>query len=281
VRATLATIGDADVHAPSAIVVGEVAALNLAWFENRPLFGRSIVVTRAREQASELRARLELLGAEVIELPAIAIEPVDVALPHLFRYDWLVFTSANGVEAFFERGLASAGLDTRALAGVRVAVVGPGTERALAARGILADLVPERSVGEALLDEFPDPDGADAAILIARAEQARDVLPDELTERGYTVDILPVYRTVRPDPDAAAVTRVREGRVDAITFTSSSTVTNLCDLLGAAPDPQPLVASIGPVTSATARERGLKVDTEANPHTIDGLVDALVSALQQ
>ena len=128
-------------------------------------------------------------------------------------------------------------------------MIGPGTERALVARGIVADLVPDRSVAEALLDAFPDPDGADAAVLIARAEQARDVLPDGLAERGYTVDILPVYRTVRADPDAAAVTRVREGRVDAITFTSSSTVTNLCDLLGAVPDPQPLVVSIGPVTS--------------------------------
>ncbi len=281
VRATLATIADAGVQAPSAIVVGDVAALNLAWFENRPLFGRSVVVTRAREQASELRARLEVLGADVIELPAIAIELVDVAVPDLSNYDWLVFTSANGVEAFFECGLASAGLDARALAGVRIAVIGPGTERALSARGILADLVPDRFVAEALLDAFPNADRAEAGVLIARAEQARDVLPDGLTELGYTVDILPVYRTVRAEPDAAALTRVREGRVDAITFTSSSTVVNLCDLLGTVPDPQPLVVSIGPVTSATARERGLEVDTEADPHTIDGLVDALVSSLQR
>jgi uroporphyrinogen III methyltransferase / synthase len=280
-RATLATIADAGVQAPSAIVVGDVAALNLAWFENRPLFGRSVVVTRAREQASELRGRLELLGADVIELPAIAIELVDVALPRLSSYDWLVFTSANGVDAFFERGLAAAGLDARALAGVRIAVIGPGTQRAVTARGILADLVPDRFVAEALLDAFPNPDGPDAAVLIARAEQARDVLPDGLAERGYTVDILPVYRTVRGEPDAAAVKRVREGRVDAITFTSSSTVVNLCDLLGAVPDPQPLVVSIGPVTSATARERGLEVNVEAEPHTIDGLVDALVSSLQR
>jgi uroporphyrinogen III methyltransferase / synthase len=281
VRATLATIGDTGVQAPSAIVVGDVAELNLAWFENRPLFGRSVVVTRAREQASELRTRLELLGADVIELPAIVIEPVDVALPDLSNYDWLVFTSANGVDAFFERGLASAGMDARALAGVRVAVIGPGTERTLTARGILADLVPDRFVAEALLDAFPNPDRAGAGILIARAEQARDVLPDGLGELGYTVDVLPVYRTVRAEPDAAAVTRVREGHVDAITFTSSSTVANFCDLLGAVPDPQPLVVSIGPVTSATARERGLNVDTEADPHTIDGVVDALVSSLQR
>jgi uroporphyrinogen III methyltransferase/synthase len=281
VRATLATIADAGVRAPSAIVVGEVAALNLAWFENRPLFGRSVVVTRAREQTSELRARLELLGADVIELPAIAIEPVAVTLPDLSSYDWLVFTSANGVDAFFERGLGTAGLDARALGGVRVAVIGPGTERALTARGVIADLVPERVVAEALLDAFPKPDRPEARVLIARAEKARDVLPDGLAEVGYAVDILPVYRTVRAEPDAAAVTRVRDGRVDAITFTSSSTVTNLCDLLGSDPDPQPIVVSIGPVTSRTARERGLVVHAEADPHTIDGLVDALVSALQR
>jgi uroporphyrinogen III methyltransferase/synthase len=192
-----------------------------------------------------------------------------------------VFTSANGVDAFFEQGLAAAGMDARALAGVRVAVIGPGTERALAARGLVADLVPDRAVAEGLLDAFPKPDHPQARVLIARAETARDTVPDGLTEAGYTVDIVAVYRTVRAEPDAAAVTQVREGRVDAITFTSSSTVTNLCDLLGALPDPQPLVVSIGPVTSETARGRGLTVDAEADPHTIDGLVDALVSALQR
>ena len=147
--------------------------------------------------------------------------------------------------------------------------------------GFHADLVPDRSVAEALLDEFPSPDQPEAGVLIARAEQARDVLPDGLTGRGYTVDILPVYRTVRVEPDAAAVSRVREGRVDAITFTSSSTVTNFCAEVGALPDPQPAVISIGPVTSQTARERGLEVHTEADPHTIDGLVDALVASLQR
>ncbi len=164
---------------------------------------------------------------------------------------------------------------------MRVAVIGPGTELALAARGIQADLVPDRSVAESLLDAFPSPDATEATVLIARAELARDVLPDGLAERGYRVDILPVYRTVRAESDAAAVSRVREGRVDAITFTSSSTVANLCDLLGGVPDPQPLIVSIGPVTSTTARERGLQVDAEADPHTIDGLVDALVSSLQR
>jgi uroporphyrinogen III methyltransferase/synthase len=279
VRATLATIADAAVRAPSAIVVGEVAALDLGWFERRPLFGRSVVVTRAREQASALRTRLERLGAEVVELPSIAVEPVEFSLPELGATAWLVFTSANGVEAFFARGMAPAGLDARALAGTRLAVIGPGTERALARHGVRADLVPERFVAESLLDAFPDPAGPGARVVIARAEQARDVLPDGLRDRGFDVDVLPVYRTVQAAPDPEQLDRVRNGAVDAITFTSSSTVTNLCDLLGEVPDPQPLVVSIGPVTSDTARARGLRVDAEADPHTVDALVDTLVHAL--
>src|SRR5262249_54862474 len=160
-----------------------VAALDLRWFEARPLFGRSVVVTRAREQASELRARLETLGAEVIELPAIAIEPVAFTVPDLAEYEWLVFTSVNGVQAFFERGLVGAGLDARALAPVRVAAIGPGTARALADRGIRVDLLPERFVAESLLETFPSPTVDGARVLLARAEHARDVLPDGLRER--------------------------------------------------------------------------------------------------
>ena len=279
VRATLATIADAGVRAPAAIVVGEVAGLDLSWFESRPLFGRSVVVTRAREQASELRRRLEALGAEVIEVPAIAIEPVSFDVPDLDRYRWLVFASANGVAAFFDRGLAPAGLDVRALAGLRVAAIGPGTANALMAHGLQADLLPERFVAESLLEAFPAPGEHGERVLIARAEQARDVLPAGLSERGYEVDVLAVYRTVTATPDPKALERARAGAVDALTFTSSSTVTNLCDLLGAVPAPQPLVASIGPVTSKTAMERGLRVDVEATEHTIGGLVDALLRAL--
>jgi uroporphyrinogen III methyltransferase/synthase len=281
VRATLATIGEAGVRAPSAIVVGDVAALDLSWFESRPLFGRSVVVTRAREQMSGLRQRLEALGADVIELPAIVIEPVDVVVPDLGLYSWLVFTSANGVDAFFDRGLAPSGLDARALAGLQVGCIGPGTDAALGAHGVRADLVPERPVAEAFLDAFPDPGASGERVLLARAEQGRDVLPDGLAARGYAVDVLPVYRTVRAQPEPDVVARVVEGRVDAITFTSSSTVTNLCDALGALPSPQPLVVSIGPVTSETARARGLRVDAEADPHTVDGLVDALVAAVHR
>jgi uroporphyrinogen III methyltransferase / synthase len=279
-RATLATVADAGVQPPSAIVVGAVAELDLAWFEARPLFGRSVVVTRAREQASELRHRLEELGAEVLELPAVAIEPVDFALPSLDRYAWLVFTSANGVIAFFDRGLAPVGLDARALAGLRLAAIGPGTAAALAGRGVRADLVPERFVAESLLEAFPAPAADGEPVLIARAERARDVLPEGLSERGYEVDVLAVYRAVAADPDPAAVERVQRGEVDALTFTSSSTVANLCDLLSGVPEPQPLVASIGPVTSKTAIDRGLRVDVEAAEHTIGGLVEALLRALR-
>jgi uroporphyrinogen III methyltransferase/synthase len=279
VRATLATVVEAGVQAPAAIVVGDVAGLDLSWFESRPLFGRSVVVTRAREQASELRRRLEALGAEVVELPAIALEPVDFELPPLDRHAWLVFTSANGVHAFVDRGLREAGLDARALAGTKIAAIGPGTAAALADHGLRADLLPERFVAESLLEAFPPPAAPAEGVLLARAERARDVLPAGLTERGYEVDVLAVYRTVTAAPDPAVVERVRAGEVDALTFTSSSTVTNLCDLLGVTPAPQPLVVSIGPVTSKTAMERGLRVDVEATEHTIDGLVDALLHAL--
>jgi uroporphyrinogen III methyltransferase/synthase len=279
VRGTLATIADADVRAPSAIVVGDVAALDLSWFEARPLFGRSVLVTRAREQASALRAHLEALGAEVVELPAIAVEPLDVKLPALDDYSWLVFTSVNGVVGFFDRGLDAVGLDARTLAAIRVAAIGPGTEQTLRARGIRADLVPQRAVAESLLDTFPEPVARGERVLIARAEQGRDVLPDGLAARGYAVDVLPVYRTVPAPADPALLTRLRAGGVDAIAFTSSSTVANLCDAWGTVPDPQPIVVSIGPITSDTARTRGLRVDVEADPHTIDGLVEALLGIL--
>jgi uroporphyrinogen III methyltransferase/synthase len=279
VRATLATIADAGVRSPSAIVVGAVAGLDLAWFERRQLFGRSVVVTRAREQASELRNSLESLGAEVLELPTIAFEPLDFALPPLHRYAWLVFTSANGVDAFFERGLAMAGYDTRALGALRVAAIGPGTVGALEARGVRPDLVPERFVAESLLEAFPAPGSPGERVLVVRPEEARDVLPEGLGARGHEVDVLSVYRTVKAAPDDAMLERVRTGKVDAITFTSSSTVTNLCDVLGGVPDPQPVVVSIGPVTSDTARARGFRVDAEADPHTIAGVVDAVAAAL--
>jgi uroporphyrinogen III methyltransferase/synthase len=190
-----------------------------------------------------------------------------------------VFTSANGVRAFFERGLDAAGLDARALGGLRLAAIGPGTAAALEARGLRPDLVPERFVAESLLDAFPGLATPGERVLLARAEQARDVLPEGLGERGYLVDVLAVYRTVRTEPDPSVVEQIRAGKVDAVTFTSSSTVTNFVDAIGELTGPQPLVISIGPVTSATASERGLRVDAEADPHTIEGLVRAVAEAL--
>ena len=237
------------------------------------------MITRAREQASRLRERLEQLGAEVIELPTIRVEAVELTLPALDAYAWLVLTSANGVYALFDRGLTPAGLDARALGGLRVAAIGPGTAAALVARGIRADLVPERFVADSLLEAFPAaPAGTEPRVLLARAEQARDVLPEGLEARGYAVDVLPVYRTVRAEPDPGELERVREGKVDAITFTSSSTVTGFCDLVRVLPDPQPRVISIGPITSRTAAEQGLRVDDEADPHSVEGLVAAVLAA---
>jgi uroporphyrinogen III methyltransferase/synthase len=281
VRTTLGALASSEVtiKPPSAIVVGAVAALDLGWFEQRPLFGRRVVVTRAREQASELRARLEELGAEVIELPSIEISPLEFSVPDLGRYAWLVFTSGNGVRHFFDRALVAKGLDARALAGLRVAAIGPGTAAELAAHGVRPDLLPERFVAESLLEAFPPPGERGERVLLARAETARDVLPDGLAAAGYGVDVLPVYRTETATPSPDALERVRAGAVDALTFTSSSTVTNFADLVGPLPAPGPTVVSIGPVTSATAVARGLTVTTEADPHTIDGLVDALLATL--
>jgi uroporphyrinogen III methyltransferase/synthase len=283
IRATLGTIADAGVESPSAIVVGDVAGLDFSWFERRPLFGRTIVVTRAREQASKLRTRLETLGANVIELPSIRIATREFTMPDLRAYGWVVFTSANGVDAFFDRGLRPSGLDSRALAPVRIAAIGPGTAAALDRRGLRVDLLPERFVAESLLDAFPAPKAGGGAerVLLARAEAARDALPEGLAAKGYAVDVLAVYRTepVPPDPEMLAHLRSAANFVDAITFTSSSTVDNFCDAVGPLPAPPPAVISIGPVTSDTARTRGLKVDVEADPHTIDGVVEAVMQKL--
>ena len=277
-RTTLGLLDAAGCTPPAAIVVGAVAGLDLAWFERRPLFGRRIVVTRAREQASGLRRRLEELGADVVELPSITIEALPVEIPELAAFGWVAFTSANGVAAFFA-ALQASGRDARSLGRLRVAAIGPGTADALVRHGISADVVPARFVAEALVEAFPDPIVADERVLVARAEQARDALPAGLGERGYDITVLAVYRTALGQPDPAALARVHAGDVDAITFTSSSTVHNLVDLLGEAPDPQPIVVSIGPVTSDAARSRGLRVDAEAATSTIDGLIDALLRSL--
>ena len=275
VRATLATLADRELRPPCTIVVGPVAAERLDWFERRPLLGRRVVVTRARDQAGELADRLRLAGADVVEVPTIALaEPSDggSGLRDVVRrvdgFDWVVLTSPNGARRF-----TALLRDGRDLAGVRLAAIGPGTAAALAEAHLVADLVPERYVAESLLEAFPDPPTDGGRVLLARAEVARDVLPDGLVERGWDVEVVSAYRTVPvalTDQQRAAVRGA-----DAITFTSSSTVQHLVAAAGADNVP-PVVAAIGPVTAATARGYGMEVAVEADVHTIPGLVDALV-----
>jgi uroporphyrinogen III methyltransferase/synthase len=252
---------------------GPVAGLrrNLAWFESRPLHGRTIAVTRARAQASGLAARLRALGGEVIEAPAIRIAPIAGAAPDLARYDLLCLTSPNGVRLLFER-LSAAGRDARALAGLRVAAIGPGTARALGHHGIVADVVPERFVAEGLVEALADLPIERA--LIARAAEARDVLPDALRRRGAEVDVLDLYETVSEPltpPQRQAV-----AAADYVTFTSSSTVRFFFAQAEAELAQRARLVSIGPVTSQTLREHGREPDVEAIRHDIDGLIEALV-----
>ena len=279
VRATLATIGERDLGTPSTIVVGEVAAEDLAWFENRPLFGRRIVVTRARDQASELVERLSALGAATVEVPAIEIrDPADggAALAAAARrlaggaYDWVVVTSPNGARRLLA-AVRDAGLDARAFGGTRLAAIGPGTADALAAGNLVPDLVPDRFVAEALVEAFPTGSGR---VLLARAAIARGALPAGLAAKGWDTDVVDAYST-EPVPLGPEQAGALAG-AEVVTFTSSSTVTNFLRAIGDRPVP-PVVAAIGPITAATARDNGLTVDVEADVHTIPGLVDALVA----
>lgn len=280
VRATLATIGDHPLASPSVIVIGRVAALDLRWFESRPLFGRRVVVTRTRAQASALSARLRAVGADPVEVPVIEVrDPLDggtglaAAADRCAAggYDWVVVTSPNGAQR-----LLAALRDARDLGGTKVAAIGPGTAAALAAGNVVADLVPERFVAEGLLEAFPSPPSGGGRVLLARAREARDALPDGLTAAGWSVDVVEAYRTVPVVPDADERRRLADA--DAITFTSSSTVTSFVAAFGVDAVP-PLVACIGPITAATARGLGLTVAVEATEHTIDGLVDALVAVV--
>ncbi len=291
VTATLATIAEAvereGVGAPALIVVGPVVERReaLAWLERRPLHGRRVVVTRARAQASGLAATLRALGAEVVELPSIRIEPLmeseetQRAVAAIGEYALVCVTSPNGAHLLFE-ALANAGLDARALGGTGVtgttiAAIGPGTARALVEHGISADVVPEKFVAEALIEALAPVEVKGRRVLVARAAEARDVLPDALRERGAEVDVVALYETVREDPDPAAIEAARDA--DYVTFTSSSTVRNLVEALGDDFPRGARIVSIGPITSETAREAGLEVHVEAERHDIDGLVEALVA----
>ena len=277
VTATLDTIAveaaAAGIRPPAIAVIGPVAAMRerIDWLERRPLAGVSVAVTRAREQASGLAARLRALGAAVVEAPAIRIVALDGPAPDLGRYDLVALTSPNGVRLLFER-LHAAGQDARALAGARVAAIGPGTAAALRQHGVLADIVPERFLAEGLVDALRDLDVQRA--LIARAAQARDVLPRSLRERGVEVDDVALYETVAEPLSEAQLAAV--GQADYVTFTSSSTVRFFVAAAGERINHHSRIASIGPVTSETLREHGLEPHVEAARHDIDGLVEALV-----
>ncbi len=264
----------ADVRAPAIAVFGPVAAMRqrLQWAEHRTLHGVSIAVTRARAQASGLVAHLRALGADVVEAPAIRIVPIAGDAPDLQDYDLVCLTSPNGVRVLFER-LAAAGRDARALAGARVAAIGSGTAAALGEHGVIADVVPERFVAEGLVEALADVPVRRA--LVARAAEARDVLPDALRARGAEVDVLALYETVAEPLDEAALEALES--VDYVTFTSSSTVTFFFDVAGDRLGEDARLASIGPVTSAALRARGREPDVEAEQHDIDGLVAALVA----
>jgi len=276
-----ARVAAAEIRPPAITLVGPVAELRetIAWLERRPLHGEVVAVTRARAQASGLATRLRELGAEVVETPAIRIQPRPVegelreAIGRIEEYSLVCLTSPNGVRLLFE-GLGQTGGDARALAAATVAAIGPGTAAELARHGIRADVVPERFVAEALVEALASVPVEGRRVLVARAAEARDVLPEALRKRGAEVDDVALYETVAEplgDDGRAAL-----DRATYVTFTSSSTVRFLIGA-GAELPPAARVVSIGPVTSETAREHGLTVDVEAERHDVEGLVTALVA----
>ena len=261
-------------------------AETLKWWENRPLWGKTAVVTRSRDQASRLVDLLNAAGARCLEVPTIEIRPpadfapLDEALQHLSRYEWVIFTSANGVRAFMDR-LFHMGLDVRVLGRARLAVIGPATAEALRGYGLVADVVPDTFQAEGLLSVLEPKLLGGRRILLARAEQARDVLPEGLARLGVKVDVVPVYRAVPPasvPPEAAEA--LAEGRVDILTFTSSSTVHNFAGLVGQEAFQElaarGTVASIGPITTATLSEYGITPQIEPAAFTIPALAAAIV-----
>ena len=294
VTGTLATAAEkgraAGLAAPVVAVVGDVVGLRdeLAWFDNRPLFGKRVLVTRSRTQASRMCQLLGSAGAIAVELAAIDVAPpedfaqLDELVAGLHSYGWVIFASVNAVDSVFHR-LDVHGRDARAFGGARVGAIGPATAAALKRRGIRPDFTPSRSVSSAALDELAEYDWKGVSVALPAADIGRDELAQGLSSLGADVRRLIVYRTVTP-PDAARRARdaFSEG-IDIVTFTSSSTVRNLLDLLDEDGGPgkealaKSVIACIGPVTSATARELGLRVDIEAQEHTVEGLLDSLTN----
>ena len=283
---TVTTLADAvereGLGAPVITVIGTVVGLRdeISWYDRKPLFGKRVVVTRASAQAGSLRAALASLGAEVLELPALRVVPLDPealreALDRIAEYDWVVFTSQNAV-AFLWQSLRVAGRDARWLAGRKIACVGPATSDALLARGLDADVVPGRFVAEGVLealDERADVKGC--RVLYVAAEGARDVLPEGLADRGCTVDVVPVYRTASDGAGSGALRdALSSGRVDAVTFASASAVRGFVEAVGAELARRAPAVSIGPTTSDALRAAGITPASEASESTIDALADA-------
>ena len=275
----------AGLGAPAAIIVGDVARLHdrLNWYEEMPLFGRRIVVTRTRQQAGRLSAQLAELGAHVLEIPAIEIQrlddfsDLDSCLSSLADFDWTVFTSANAVRAVCDR-LIEIGMDVRAFHGLRVAVVGKATASALLARGVRADLVPSSAVSRRLGEELIEQGIAGRQVLLPRSEIASEELPRILSAGGAVVRQVDAYRTVLPTGSREMARDVFSRGVDAVTFASSSSVNNMLELLDgdASYLSEVAVACIGSVTAEAASGRGLKVDIVAKEATIASLVESLV-----
>ncbi|MFH1241093.1 MAG: uroporphyrinogen-III C-methyltransferase [Pseudomonadota bacterium] len=281
---------DNDVRPPGIIVVGEVVRLReeLNWFEKRPLFGKRIVVTRAREQASEFLEGLARLGAECIEFPTIEVIPpqswdeLDAAIKTLETYQWVVFTSANGVKFFLKR-LESLGMDVRDLKGLKIGAIGPKTAEYWHLMGLRPDLVPDEYRAEALVKSLKKEGAKKARILIPRAAEAREVLPEELRKMGAQVDVVTAYRTVRPVNDTSRVKEMlKSGTIDMVTFTSSSTVTNFVDMFEVGKDQllrwmkNVVVACIGPITAGTAQEKGFSVGLIPPEYTVEALTDSII-----
>jgi len=286
-------VAAAEIKPPAIFIVGEVVKLRerLRWFdrvETHPFFGKTVLVTRAREQASRLTAALEGLGAKCVEAPAIRLEEpddgyqaIDEAIARVSEYDWLIFTSVNGVSRFFER-LELGGKDARSLGGAKVAAIGVATAAALKSHGILADVVPREFRAEGIVESLKGEIEPGQRILIPRAQEAREVLPEKLRELGAETEVAPVYRTVAAEVDGEALRqRLSSGEIDFVTFTSSSTVTNLLKIIGSAEAlSSARTACIGPVTAKTCRRKGIEPDIVAEEYTIDGLVRAMKDSIR-